>query len=120
MESLLFDEDTDNEKAKKKKKSKQKKLAEVEEQKIEQKLKKIYDQTVEKSKKLSLPAPLTNPQAQKAARSATYKKVKEDVKPWDTVIHSRRAAQVVSFPLEKPDLKLKSVSQHQLNNFKAR
>lgn len=117
MESLLFDEE---DKGKKKKRPKQKKLSEVGEQKIEQTLKKIYDLTVEKSKKLSLPAPLTNPQAQKAARGATYRKVKEDVKPWDTVIHSRRAAQVVSFPLEKPDLKLKSLSQHHLNNFKAR
>jgi len=119
VESLLFDEDDISE-AKKKKKKKQKKLGEVEEQKIEQSLKKIYDQTIEKSKKLSLPAPLTNPQSQKAAREATYRKVKEDVRPWDTVIHSRRAAQVVSFPLEKPDLQLKSVSQHHLNNFKAR
>ncbi len=76
-------------------------------------MEKIYKKTVEKSKeKLSLAAPLTTPQAQKAGRAAVYKKVSKEVAQWDAVIHSRRAATTVTYPLEKPELKLKSIAQH--------
>ena len=113
VESLLFDADDEIKVSKKKKKDKIKDLKLKDESKIEGDLEKIYRKTVEKSKeKLSLAAPLSTPQAQKAARSATYKKVSKDVGQWDAVIHSRRAAEVVTFPLEKPDLKLKSIADH--------
>ena len=84
-------------------------------------MEKIYNKTVGKTKeKLSLAAPLTTPQAQKAGRTAVYKKVGGEVAQWDAVSHSRRAAEVVTFPLEKPDMKLKSVAQHSQGTFTPR
>ena len=84
-------------------------------------MEKIYKKTVEKSKeKLSLAAPLTTPQAQKAGRAAVYKKVSKEVAQWDAVIHSRRAAPTVTYPLEKPELKLKSIAQHSATVFTPR
>ena len=124
VQSLLFDlADTkvvDGEK-KKKKKKKTKNLKQLEEQKLEGDIEKIYKKTVEKSKeKLSLAAPLSTPQAQKAGRTAVYEKVSKEVAQWDAVIHSRRAAPTVTFPLEKPDLKLKSIAQHSSARFTPR
>ena len=116
VESLLFDADDDGSSKTSKKKKKKQKIKDLklkDSSKIEGDLEKIYRKTVEKSKdKLSLTAPLSTPQAQKAARSAIYKKVSKDVGQWDAVIHSRRAAEVVTFPLEKPDLKLKTIADH--------
>ena len=124
VQSLLFDlagDDGGEKKKKKKKKQKVKDLNTKEDAKTEGEIEKIYKKTVEKSKeKLSLAAPLTTPQAQKAGRSAVYKKVSKEVAQWDAVIHSRRAAEVVTFPLEKPDLKLKSIAQHSASNFTPR
>jgi len=116
VESLLFDADIADDAGKSKKKKKKQTLRDLKEKdeaKIEGDLEKIYRKTVEKSKeKSSLPAPLTTPQAQKAGRTAVYQKVNQEVAQWDAVIHSRRAAEVVTYPLEKPDLKLKSIAQH--------
>ena len=122
VESLLFDlERGDGKKKKKKKKQKVKDLNTKEDAKAEGEIERIYKKTVEKSKeKLSLTAPLTTPQSQKAGRTAVYKKVSKEVAQWDAVIHSRRAAEVVTFPLERADLKLKSIAQHSLNNFTPR
>jgi hypothetical protein len=126
VQSLLFDLGGDQEeggekKKKKKKKQKIKDLKQKEDEKLEGDLEKIYKKTVEKSKeKLSLAAPLTTPQAQKAGRAAVYKKVSKEVAQWDAVIHSRRAATTVTYPLEKPELKLKSIAQHSTTVFTPR
>jgi len=65
-----------------------------------------------------LPVPLERPQAERVAREAGYTGVKKDISVWDAVVHSRRAADQVSFPLKKPDLKLKSVGEDK-ERFKA-
>jgi len=65
-----------------------------------------------------LPVPLERPQAERVAREAGYTGVKKDISVWDAVVHSRRAADQVTFPLKKPDLKLKSVGEDK-DRFKA-
>ncbi len=58
------------------------------------------------SKSLRLPMPLSAPQQERVARSALYERSKEDVKKWDAVVHSSRAAETKKFPLVKPDLRM--------------
>ena len=60
---------------------------------------------------LRLAAALEPHQAARVARSAGYCGVVRDVAVWDAVVHSRRAADTLSFPLKKTDLRLKSLSQ---------
>ena len=59
----------------------------------------------------SLPAPLTTPQQERAERSALYERVKEEVRSWDPVVHARRSAQQVTYPLQKADMKLVTAKQ---------
>ena len=65
-----------------------------------------------------LAVPLERPQAERVTRLAGYTGVKKDISVWDAVVHSRRAADQVTFPLNKPDLKLKSVGEDK-DRFKA-
>jgi len=65
-----------------------------------------------------LAVPLDRPQAERVTRLAGYTGVKKDISVWDAVVHSRRAADQVTFPLNKPDLKLKSVGEDK-DRFKA-
>jgi len=65
-----------------------------------------------------LQVPLERPQAERVSRLAGYTGVKKDISVWDAVVHSRRAADQVTFPLNKPDLKLKSVGEDK-ERFKA-
>ena len=58
-----------------------------------------------------LTVPLEPFQADRVVRQAGYSAVRRDVSQWDAVVHSRRAADTVTFPLNKPDLKLKSISE---------
>ena len=44
-------------------------------------------------------------------RGAVYTGVVRDISVWDAVVHSRRAADTVSFPLNKADLRLKNLSE---------
>ena len=60
---------------------------------------------------LKLATALEPHQAAKVARVAGYTGVVKEVAVWDAVVHSRRAADTLSFPLNRPDLRLKSVSQ---------
>ena len=60
---------------------------------------------------LRLETALEPHQAARVARSAGYHGVVKDVSVWDAVVHSRRAADTLSFPLNKADLRLKSLSQ---------
>ncbi len=65
-------------------------------------------------------APLTTPQSERAERSAVYAKTKSDVAVWDSVVHGRRSAQQLSFPIEKrPDVKLPTATES-ARGFKAK
>ena len=66
----------------------------------------------ESSKSLRLPTPLSAPEQERAARSALYERAKEDVRVWDAVVHSSRAAEIKKFPLVKPDLRLATSAEH--------
>jgi len=59
----------------------------------------------------ALPIPLEKPAAERVERLTGYTKAKRDVAVWDAVVHSRRAADTVSFPLVKPDLRLQTAEQ---------
>jgi len=61
--------------------------------------------------KTELAVPLEKPTAERVARAAGYVGVKKEISVWDAVVHSRRAADQVSYPLNKPDLKLKGPSE---------
>jgi len=63
------------------------------------------------SKELKLATALEPHQAAKVARGAGYCGVVKEVAVWDAVVHSRRAADTLSFPLNKTDLRLKGLSQ---------
>ena len=65
-----------------------------------------------------LAVPLEKPQAERVSRLAGYTGVRKEISVWDAVVHSRRAADQVTFPLKKPDLKLKSVGEDK-ERFKA-
>lgn len=65
-----------------------------------------------------LAVPLERPQAERVGRLAGNTQVKKDISVWDAVVHSRRVADQVTFPLNKPDLKLKSVGEDK-DRFKA-
>ncbi|XP_037082339.1 U3 small nucleolar RNA-associated protein 14 homolog A-like [Pollicipes pollicipes] len=55
-----------------------------------------------------LPPPLEKPQAVKAQRKAGYEKVTKEVSRWENVVKQRRRAAHVSFPLEKPELRVET------------
>jgi len=65
----------------------------------------------EGGKTVPLSTPLERPAAERVTREAGYSRVREDVNIWDAVVHNRRAAENVTFPLENPDLKLQSADQ---------
>ena len=67
----------------------------------------------------SLAAPLTTPQQERVERSALYQRVQEEVRSWDPVVHARRSAQQVKFPLEKADMRLTTSKQNSAS-FKVR
>ena len=49
--------------------------------------------------------------AARVAREAGYTGVVRDISVWDAVVHSRRAADTLTFPLNKADLRLKNLSE---------
>lgn len=61
---------------------------------------------------LVLDAPLSTPSAERATRAAGYARLKEEVSAWDAVVHSRRAAEHVSFPLKKAETRLATATDH--------
>ena len=63
------------------------------------------------TEKEELTVPLERPAAERVTRAAGYAGAKKEVSVWDAVVHSRRAADQVTFPLLKPDLKLQGASQ---------
>lgn len=66
----------------------------------------------------ALPVPLEKPSAERVERLTGYTKAKRDIAVWDAVVHSRRAADTVSFPLVKPDLRLQTADQIVKTRFK--
>ena len=74
-----------------------------------------YDKTVKKNKGLRLQAPPSTVQEAKISRSATHKVFTKQMSKWDAAVHSRRAAESVSFPLQKPDMGLKSAKDQTVN-----
>jgi len=61
--------------------------------------------------KEELAVPLEKVVHERVVRAAGYTGVKKEISVWDAVVHSRRAADQVTFPLLKPDLKLKGASE---------
>ena len=43
--------------------------------------------------------------AERVTRAAGYTRVSKDIAIWDSVVHSRRAADTLSFPLKNTDLR---------------
>lgn len=70
------------------------------------------DDDKEKHKDLRLPVPLSTPQHERVERAAIYERAKADVASWDAVVHSRRAAQQLHFPLQRPDMGLATARQY--------
>ena len=52
----------------------------------------------------------------KMNRSATREKFTEQMNKWDAAVHSRRAANTISYPIQKADMSLKT-SKDQCRNF---
>ena len=71
----------------------------------------LHKKVTEGEAELRLETALEPHQAAKVARGAGYCGAVKDVSVWDAVVHSRRAADTLSFPLNKADLRLKSLSQ---------
>merc|ERR1719341_2837896 len=61
--------------------------------------------------KEELSVPLEKVVQERVVRAAGYTGAKKEISVWDAVVHSRRAADQVTFPLLKPDLKLKGASE---------
>merc|ERR1719430_2586722 len=61
--------------------------------------------------KEELAVPLEKVVQERIVRAAGYTGAKKEISVWDAVVHSRRAADQVSFPILKPDLKLKGASE---------
>merc|ERR1719341_20759 len=61
--------------------------------------------------KEELAVPLEKVVQERIVRAAGYTGAKKEISVWDAVVHSRRAADQVTFPLLKPDLKLKGASE---------
>ena len=64
-----------------------------------------------KSEDEKLEVTLDDVAAARVVRGAGYTGVVRDISVWDAVVHSRRAADTVSFPLNKADLRLKNLSE---------
>ena len=64
-----------------------------------------------KSEEEKLEVTLDDVAAARVVRGAGYTGVVRDISVWDAVVHSRRAADTVSFPLNKADLRLKNLSE---------
>ena len=64
-----------------------------------------------KSEDERLEVTLDDVAAARVVRGAGYTGVVRDISVWDAVVHSRRAADTVSFPLNKADLRLKNLSE---------
>ena len=64
-----------------------------------------------KSEDEKLEVSLDDVAAARVVRGAGYTGVVRDISVWDAVVHSRRAADTVSFPLSKADLRLKNLSE---------
>ena len=60
---------------------------------------------------LKLDTALDDVQASRVTREAGYTGVKKDISVWDAVVHSRRAADTLNFPLKKADLRIKSLNE---------
>ena len=60
---------------------------------------------------LKLDTALDDVQAARVTREAGYTGVKKDISVWDAVVHSRRAADTLNFPLKKADLRIKSLNE---------
>ncbi|CAB4060054.1 UTP14 [Lepeophtheirus salmonis] len=56
----------------------------------------------------------------KVDRKATYQRTQEELAQWDAVVHSRRNALSLNFPLVKPDLKLITSASHYQSKFEAK
>jgi len=67
----------------------------------------------------SLAPPLERPAAERVSRQAGYSRVRTDVNLWDAVVHGRRNAETLTFPLINPDLKLQSADQVVKTRFSA-
>ena len=68
---------------------------------------------------LRLPAPLSAPEQERVARSALYSRAKEDVRVWESVVHSGRVAETKKFPLVRPDLRMATARDYSVG-FKPR
>ncbi|XP_023335201.1 U3 small nucleolar RNA-associated protein 14 homolog A [Eurytemora carolleeae] len=66
-----------------------------------------------------LSTPLEKPQAERITREAGYSRVREDVNVWDAVVHGRRLAENLTFPLINPDLRLQSADKVVQTRFSA-
>ena len=55
--------------------------------------------------------PLRSPRAERVSRLFGHTGVRKEIFVLDVVVHSRRATDQVTFPLNEPDLKLKSVGE---------
>lgn len=63
------------------------------------------------AEKFKLDKPVTGPAGERVARAAIYSRVKEDVSQWDAVVHSRRAAETVSFPQRNDAMRLPTAKE---------
>ncbi|QQP58438.1 Smooth muscle caldesmon_ putativelike, partial [Caligus rogercresseyi] len=74
----------------------------------------------EKHKDLKLASSISTPEQEKVDRKATYQRAQKELAQWDSVVHSRRSAPSLSFPLVKPNLKLLTSADHYKTNFEAK
>ena len=63
------------------------------------------------AEKFKLDKPVTGPAGERVARAAIYSRVKEDVSQWDAVVHSRRAAETVSYPQRNDAMRLPTAKE---------
>lgn len=61
--------------------------------------------------KKALTVPLEKPALERVTRGAGYTRVRQEVGVWDAVVHSRRAADTLHFPLNRPDMRLETAAE---------
>ncbi|XP_040582267.1 U3 small nucleolar RNA-associated protein 14 homolog A [Lepeophtheirus salmonis] len=95
-------------------------LGAVTDKKTKKSIRKSFSDQVEKHTDLKLKKVISTPEQDKVDRKATYQRTQEELAQWDAVVHSRRNALSLNFPLVKPDLKLITSASHYQSKFEAK
>lgn len=70
-------------------------------------------------KEWKLSQPLSDPAAKMVARKALYERAKADVGQWNALVHSRRAAETLSFPIQSESVNRLETQSEAAKHFKA-